>query len=215
MPDPHATPPDASTPVQVAKRCLREERAAQIDGEIAAIASMLNGAPMAFVPRVPEKQLDVNIGPLRLLCTARVLTEDEVAVTTPRYVMRHGSPHQEGTFIVLTPQSASVQMGGATHEIDAADLLTAGEGDLMAYERRAVDHMNDDHLDAVKSYAEVLLGAEVGEWRLASLDMDGLDLVRCDRGGTSHRRLWFHPPLAEPDEIKAKLVSLAIAGRAS
>ncbi|MEM8592961.1 MAG: DUF2470 domain-containing protein [Pseudomonadota bacterium] len=205
----HAVQPDADTPVQVAKRLLREERRALVAGVDVPLASMVTGAPLVHLAEVPGGEVTVEIGALSLTCTARALSEEEVTNTAARYIMRNGGPKEDGQFVALEPVAA--QLDGA--ELDPAALLTAGSGELMTYERRAVDHMNDDHLDAVKNYAQVLLGAETGEWRLASLDMEGLDLVRCDADGLGFRRLWFHPPLTEPGDIKSKLVELAMAGR--
>ena len=204
-------PPDATSAVQQAKAHLRKTRHCTVGGSDLPLASMVTGAPLVYLETVPEDDVDVVIGDLAMMCAPRALSADEAAQTSKRYIMRHGASCADGQYVALMPKSAS--LSGQVLEVE--DLLTVGEGPLMAYERRAVDHMNDDHVDAVKSYAQTLLGAEAGEWRLASLDMDGLDLVRCDASGIAHRRLWFHPPLADPEAIKSKLVELSAAGRAS
>lgn len=206
----HATQPDADNPVQRAKALLREARYATVDGqEKVPMASGLSGAPLVHLA-TGKTELSIAIDGLAMTCTAKTLSDEEVTHTAPRYVTRHGMPQSEGQFMHLIP--GAVCLDG--EDIDLSAVLTEGDGELMAYERRAVDHMNDDHLDAVKNYAEVLLGAQKGEWRLASLDMEGLDLVRCDANGVDFRRLWFHPPLASSGDIKTKLVELAMAGRA-
>ena len=120
-----------------------------------------------------------------------------------RYAARHGAPAFPLWRVAL--DHAVLVEGEDRHDIDVAHLTTMGGDALAAQERRAVDHMNDDHLDAVTHYATGHLGQEAGEWRLSSLDMEGLDLVAGDR----FARLWFDPPLTEPDQIKAKLVDLA------
>jgi len=209
-----AVQPDPDAPIQVAKKLLREERYAEVDGVgRVPIASALTGAPLAYFSEgsLPEGSVTAHVGALTLGCAISPLAPEDAQHLAPRYVIRHGAPHGAGQFCMMVPQEASLE----GRVLAPADLLTEGDGPLIAYERSAVDHMNDDHLDAVKSYAEGLLGAQKGEWRLASLDMEGLDLVRCDANGTDFRRLWFHPPLAAPGEIKSKLVALAIAGRAS
>ncbi|MEM6479145.1 MAG: DUF2470 domain-containing protein [Pseudomonadota bacterium] len=202
--------PDPTGPIARAKKRLREERFGEIVGHgQVAMASALSGAPIVHLPN-GHGAVSLTLGDLTMTCEVAALTEEELAQTARRYITRHGTPHAEGRFAHLVPVSASLRGQG----LDPQSLLTRADGDLLAYERRAVEHMNEDHLDAVKGYAQVLLGAEAGEWRLASLDMEGLDLVRCDAAGTDFRRLWFHPPLATPNEIKSRLVDLALAARA-
>src|SRR6185312_6679129 len=66
-----------------------------------------------------------------------------------------------------------------TRTDDAEKLLDAEEG--------AVQHMNEDHLDAIELYATALLGEKPGGWKIASLDPEGCDLI-C---GEKVRRLEF------------------------
>ncbi|MEM8555853.1 MAG: SIP domain-containing protein [Pseudomonadota bacterium] len=124
-----------------------------------------------------------------------------------RFMARHPD-HTAPTFRV---ELASIQLhsGGEAHDIAPDNLLAPYDEQLAQMERGAVDHMNDDHLDAVKSYAETLLNAPEGDWKLASMDHDGLDLVN----GNQARRLWFTPPLSAPGDIKQRLIDLAIAAR--
>ncbi|WP_073053322.1 HugZ family protein [Kaistia soli] len=56
--------------------------------------------------------------------------------------------------------------------IDLAD----AEG-LLSGEAMVVDHMNEDHGDAIGLYATVLLGLPPADWRLSGCDPDGVDLV--------------------------------------
>ena len=51
---------------------------------------------------------------------------------------------------------------------DAAALLEAEQG--------AVEHMNEDHRDAMNLYATKLLGAENADWRCTGCDPDGMDM---------------------------------------
>ena len=75
-------------------------------------------------------------------------------------------------------------------------------------EAGAVGHMNEDHRDAIKHYAETLLGQAQGDWQLASLDAEGMDLVL----GDDVARLWFDPPLGAAKELRPRLVQLAKRG---
>ena len=47
---------------------------------------------------------------------------------------------------------------------------------LLEAEQGAVEHMNDDHRDAMNLYATRLLGAEAADWRCTGCDPDGIDL---------------------------------------
>ena len=51
---------------------------------------------------------------------------------------------------------------------DAAALIEAEQG--------AVEHMNEDHREAINLYATKLLGAEAADWRCTGCDPEGLDM---------------------------------------
>lgn len=109
-------------------------------------------------------------------------------------------------------ERASLNGGfGKAFELQAADLLTdlSAFPDMLANERGAVEHMNEDHSDAVGLYATKLLGEEDGAWRLAGLDPEGMDL----RWGDRVARLWFEPALTKPEEMRPRLVALAKRAR--
>jgi hypothetical protein len=116
------------------------------------------------------------------------------------------------SFWRLEPDSASYIAGfGRAHALTGDDLLTPSPIDaaLAASEAGAVEHMNDDHADAVALYATAHLGEEPGAWALAGIDAFGLDL----RLGDRLRRLWFDPPLQTAEDMRPRLVVLARAAR--
>ena len=134
-----------------------------------------------------------------------------------RYLSRHPKAElyvdfPDFGFFRLEIDRASLNGGfGKAFELGSSD-LTAKVNDVVLWdtsENSAVSHMNEDHCEAVKLYAEVLCSAEVANWRLACIDPEGLDLVSGDRV----RRLWFEAPLTGPDEVRAVLVSLAKLAR--
>ncbi|MEM6824224.1 MAG: DUF2470 domain-containing protein [Pseudomonadota bacterium] len=184
------------------------------------IASALDGRPLISLEpggqigeRVAETQrVSLTLGlehRLCLSCTAERVQGDLEALARARFSARHGRTEHEGDITVLTPQTATLSSGAREHVLDVAKLVATLDRQLLQLERRAVDHMNEDHRDAIKLYAEVLLNEEKGDWRLASLDMDGLDLTCGDR----FARLWFDPPLQEAGDIKSRLVELAMKAR--
>ncbi|MEM1162662.1 MAG: DUF2470 domain-containing protein, partial [Pseudomonadota bacterium] len=87
---------------------------------------------------------------------------------------------------------------------DAADILIPSDPDLAEREPGAVEHMNDDHSESVKLYAEVLMDLPEGTWTLATIDPEGMEMI-C---GDQVARHWFDPPLANSDEMRVRLVTL-------
>ena len=85
-----------------------------------------------------------------------------------------------GRIIDLKPEQFLTDIG------DAAELLEAEQG--------AVEHMNEDHREAMNLYATKLLGAEAADWRCTGCDPDGIDMqagssdAAAGFPGTGHRR---------------------------
>lgn len=82
---------------------------------------------------------------------------------------------------------------------------------LAAHERSALEHMNEDHADAVDLYATRLCRAQAGDWRLVSVDPYGIDMM----SGELIERLEFDAPLVEPAQLRKVLVELAGRARAT
>jgi putative heme iron utilization protein len=94
----------------------------------------------------------------------------------------------------------------------SADELTipvADAGDLIAAERGIVEHMNEDHADAIELYAVKLLGGKPGPWRMTGCDPEGCDLVLDDRA----LRLVFPDAVTGPEETRRALVDLVKRAR--
>ncbi len=134
-----------------------------------------------------------------------------------RYLARHPKAELyvdfgDFSFFRLELLRASLNGGfGKAFELTREDLLASINDPVQwaAFETGAVAHMNEDHRDAIKLYAEVLCGAEEANWRLACLDPEGLDLVAGDR----IERLWFAEPLSDPKDVRPTLVALALQAR--
>jgi len=78
-----------------------------------------------------------------------------------------------------------------------------------------VNHMNEDHADAVLAYAQAF--TEFGTVRSAhmqSIDEDGID-IECDyTQGTASARIYFPTPLSSASEARNALIKLAGNARA-
>ncbi|GGB35951.1 pyridoxamine 5'-phosphate oxidase-like FMN-binding protein [Roseibium aquae] len=136
-----------------------------------------------------------------------------------RYLARHPKAELyvdfgDFAFFRLEIQRASLNGGfGKAFELESAD-LQLGWSDCAAladWEAGAVSHMNEDHQDAIKLYAEVLAGAPEAGWKLATLDPDGMDLI----AGDLTTRIWFEDRLTEPAKLREALVGLAKRARAA
>lgn len=116
-------------------------------------------------------------------------------------------------FYRLEPQRASLNGGfGKAFALTRENLLTAGDrlDAIAAAERGAVEHMNDDHADAIANYA-VVFGKAKGDkgWVLTGIDADGFDLV----AGDHVLRIPFREPLADAPDMHKTLVAMAIEAR--
>ncbi len=107
--------------------------------------------------------------------------------------------HSIGGFgrIVTFPAGEFI-LDGAQHEA------------VAAAESGIIDHMNEDHSDAVALYAVKLMGAEPGDWKMTGCDPDGCDLVK----GQECVRLAFERPAKDAGEVRKNLVDLVKKARA-
>lgn len=135
-----------------------------------------------------------------------------------RYLNRHPKAKLyvglgDFSFFRLEPGGASLNGGfGKAYLLDRGDLVTETPvvPALAEAEQPAIDHMNDEHRDAIAVYARAFAGAdEDGDWSLTGIDPDGIDLV-C---GNDFRRVFFPNPLAQAGDLRKTLVEMAAAGR--
>ncbi len=134
-----------------------------------------------------------------------------------RYLARHPKAELyvdfgDFAFFRLSVDRASLNGGfGKAYALSSEDLVLDEDqwSALDEWEAGAVSHMNDDHLDAIKLYAEVLGRQPEGNWRLVSLDPEGMDLQAGDRMA----RLWFETQLSSPEALRPALVDLARKAR--
>jgi heme iron utilization protein len=118
------------------------------------------------------------------------------------------------SFWRLQPETAHYIGGfGRIFDLDAADLLVPATGAeaLLQAEAGIVEHMNEDHADAIALYATVIAAASPGAWRMTGIDSEGCDLML--EGET--RRIVFASRVTTPGEARNELVRLANAARVS
>lgn len=134
-----------------------------------------------------------------------------------RFVRRHPSAAFYAGFgdfnlYRLVPETAHLVAGfGAIHWLnaDAFAKPAADPAALAEAEADVVDHMNEDHGDAVALYANRLLGLSGVGWRLTGVDVEGADLRR----GGETARLWFDKPAHDAEGARVELVRLVKRAR--
>jgi putative heme iron utilization protein len=101
---------------------------------------------------------------------------------------------------------------GRIIDLKPAQFLTdiSGAAALLEAEQGAVEHMNEDHRDAMNLYATKLLGAETSDWRCTGCDPDGMDM----QAGAATLRLDFPDRVTTATELRKMLVKLVGEARA-
>lgn len=134
-----------------------------------------------------------------------------------RYLNRHPKAglyagFSDFAFYRLEPGAGLLNGGFArAYKLTPDELLTAGPAlDALARaEQAAIDHMNEDHADAVANYARHFCKAKPGKWRLTGIDPEGIDLAL----GDEQQRIFFDTALNDAGEMRPVLVAMAKAAR--
>ena len=100
---------------------------------------------------------------------------------------------------------------GDIHRISAEELAvdTSDSTRLMASEEDIVDHMNTDHLEAIRLIATHILGRKDGDWRMAGIDRDGWDL----NNGRKYARCLFEKAVLTPTDARLQLARQTTTAR--
>lgn len=115
-------------------------------------------------------------------------------------------------FFRLEVERASLNGGfGKAYLFTRENLIVDGRtvDELAENEQRAVDHMNEDHLDAIANYARHYAKSDGGGWTMTGIDVDGFDLS----AGDQTRRVFFSEPLNDADDMRMRLVEMAREAR--
>ncbi|MFY9292633.1 MAG: DUF2470 domain-containing protein [Methylorubrum rhodinum] len=153
----------------------------------------------------------------RLTVTGRAARTDEPRIRE-RFLARHPkaklyADFPDFGFFALDPSAGHLNGGfakAATLTRDDLLLDLTGSEAVTAGERGAVDHMNEDHTDALALYAASVGEAGTG-WRLTGLDPEGLDLLAGDRTA----RVPYPEPVRDMGSLRKALVAMANAARAA
>ncbi|HMH74907.1 MAG TPA: DUF2470 domain-containing protein [Bradyrhizobium sp.] len=143
---------------------------------------------------------------------------DDVAMLRRRYLNAHPSAEafvdfKDFSFFRIRLHAAHLVAGfGRIVDLKPEQFLTeiSDAGALLDAEQGAVEHMNEDHRDAINLYATRLLGADLADWRCTGCDPDGVDM----QAETATLRLDFPERVTGPGELRKMLVKLADEARA-
>ncbi len=143
---------------------------------------------------------------------------DKSAETRARFLARHPDASLyagfgDFGFFRMTVERAH-WVGGFARAVwfDAKHVLTPKKvaDEMAAIESGVVQHMNADHADAVRAYADSLLGRRPGNWRMTGCDSDGADLMADGR----YARLEYDNPVTDSKTCRDTLVTLTKLARA-
>jgi len=100
---------------------------------------------------------------------------------------------------------------GRIETLDATDVILdpAPLDQLLTAENDIIAHMNADHTDAIRAYAQNLADRPGLDWRMTGLDGEGCDLARND----AEARIWFPDSIDSAATARAALVALAKKAR--
>jgi putative heme iron utilization protein len=135
-----------------------------------------------------------------------------------RYLSAHPSAEafvdfKDFSFFRIVPSGAHLVAGfGRIIDLKPAQFLTdiSDADDLLGAEQGAIEHMNEDHREAMNLYATRLLDAEPADWACTGCDPDGMDM----QAGTRTLRLDFPERVTSGAALRKMLVRLAGEARA-
>ncbi len=143
---------------------------------------------------------------------------DQTAVLRRRYLNAHPSAEafvefKDFAFFRIRPTGAHLVAGfGRIVDLAPERFLTdiSDATALLEAEPGAIEHMNEDHRDAMNLYATQLLGAEAADWRCTGCDPDGMDM----QAGATTLRLEFPERVTNGNGLRKMLVRLVGEARA-
>ncbi len=197
------------------------------------VATDLDGSPLLLMSTLSAHVQNLERDPRCSILLAQGGKGDPLAhprLTVVGEAARSGEPRLRERFLARHPKAKlyagfadfsfwRVAMQGGhlnggfarAMSLTAADLTTdlAGAEALAEAEASAVEHMNDDHRDALALYATRLAGAPPADWRATGIDPEGLDLA----AGDLTARVAFPRRVTGPGDLRRLLKEMADEAR--
>jgi hypothetical protein len=201
------------------------------------VASAPDGAPILLISRLAVHTKNILADPrvslmlderaagdplegarIMLAGQAEKADNDDREELRRRYLNAHPSAEvfadfKDFSFFCIRPSSAHLVAGfGRIVDLKPEQFLTeiSDAAALIEAEQGAVEHMNEDHREAMNLYATKLLGAASGDWRCTGCDAEGFDM----QAGSQVLRLEFPARVTTAGELRKMLVKLAEEARA-
>lgn len=143
---------------------------------------------------------------------ARKITEEE-AGAKERYLRkfphakRYFEAHDFDFYVIELVRARYIEGFGKIWWVEPNELLLESVFDITA-ETRVLDHMNDDHKEALVKYCkEYNFSLKTEEYIMSGIDTEGIDII----AGTKNIRINFEKPLSDSSQAREVLVSMAKA----
>ncbi|MEM1003368.1 MAG: DUF2470 domain-containing protein, partial [Bacteroidota bacterium] len=143
---------------------------------------------------------------------SEVLVEGQLKPVTDNidYFRQYASyyPNMDSTKHLMMLKPTKIIIGDESYDATEFDLVNAFAGEV---ENRMVEHMNDDHVDAIIDYCK-FAGVKLGnaDPSMLGVDQRGFDLLVDDKPV----RFMFEKVCTTPVEVREALVDLAKRSRA-
>ena len=222
-----------STPFGALATVMREANGAPY-ASMASIATDLDGAPILLLSDLADHTKNLTLDDrVSLLLIGQGLDEDPMAGerltlqgrlsrnTAPqcrqRYLARHPkaalyADFADFGFYLMTIERAHLVAGfGNIHWMAGSRLTIDPPPALAKAEHGVINHMNEDHADAILLYATRLLRRSEGAWRITGVDGEGADLRCQDRVA----RLPFDGIVANGTDVRKEFVRLVNKARSA
>ncbi len=200
-------------------------------GSLANIATDISGRPIILISRLAwhtqnleaDARASVLVGELpargdalvgaRVTILGRFERVDDAGLRR-RYLARHPeaavyADFPDFSFWRLSPSAIHGVAGFGRIETLTAEEVFPAADEMGALEISAIEHMNNDHAEAIHLYATKILMAQPGPWRVLAIDPDGADLGLHEQS----LRMEFHTPVFTAEALRKKFAELAYEAR--
>lgn len=178
---------------------------------------------VAQIPQRPQQDADpLASGRVTVVgALLRVTDAETIADVRMRYLAAHEQAYyvdfDDFSFFVLEPEAVRFVGGfGMMSWVEVEEYTSAEPDPLTADAARIVEHMNDDHPDAVLQYARYLgdvqdvIGAEIIE-----VDRYGFDVLATTQGAERLVRISFAVDCVDAQSVRDEMIRLVGVARSA
>lgn len=210
-------------------------------GSLVAVAADGRGRPLLLLSRLAEHTRNLEhrpeasilltevadpgaqrlaLGRVTLLGPCRVVEGPEREAARERFLAAQPDAasyvdFRDFAFFRLEPAAVRYVGGFGRMSWVGVEAYAAAAPDPLAGAAAGIlEHMNEDHGDAVLAYARVLAGLpEASAATMTAVDQYGFDLAVATPAGAKTARVAFDSPLATPTEVRSAMVAMVARAR--